>query len=554
MQYLGMGKTKYNSGIYFLENDDNFLDGELLLTERLTRKKNSGLWPSVALKNLEKRITRESIKIAENRDVHFPNEIEDIQNQLFPFYEHLQKQNLDFFLSKFNPKINYVSHHEAHAFAALAMSPFDQALILVMDGAGTRVGENLYEECTAFLMDGPKLKKIFERQVSFYPAKNNKSQTFGNRTGTLYEKVSEYIFNSPHSSGKVMGLAAYADHEAVEDIIKFQESLNWENAFKGKDKKSWEKLDHNYFIKLAAQVQKTLEKDYWSILADLKRKYPSYNNLILTGGCALNCTNNAKILKSGLYDKIYVPAFPGDECIGLGVASALYYGDYPEKFKPLEFKKQKAYLGQKTDSLSLDQLRKVFPSDKYSILECDVVEVASDLIKDFKVIAWFQGRSEVGPRALGNRSILARPDFKDLKNYLNENIKFREAFRPYGASVLHSEAMNYFVVPNDFYNPYMSYALEVKTSWKELLKEVTHVDGTCRMQTVTHFQNEKFFQLLEKTKLKTGHGILLNTSLNIMDEPILESYKDAELFFKDSRVDALVIENYLIKKINELKK
>ena len=100
----------------------------------------------------------------------------------------------------------------------------------------------------------------------------------------------------------------------------------------------------------------------------------------------------------------------------------------------------------------------------------------------------------------------------------------------------------------------MSYALEVRTSCRELLKEVTHVDGTCRMQTVTHYQNEKFFQLLEKTKIKTGHGVLLNTSLNIMDEPILESYKDAELFFKDSSVDALIIENYLIKKINELKK
>lgn len=563
MEYLiGLGKTKYNSSVCIMESDQPFNETEIFLTERMNKKKNSGLWPTQALRQIKAEYLGKdkSLLIAENRDVHTPFEIEEIQDKLFPFYESVQANNLQSFCRRFNPNIHFLNHHSAHAHAALAMSPFEKSLILVLDGAGTEMingqknsdnKNKLYEECTLYLQDGSTLIELEKRYVSFFPSKKWNGNTFGNQVGALYEKISEFVFNSPNASGKVMGLAPFFldKPDQIDDILKFQEELNWDLSFKGKSKKEWELSEQkDLFVKLSAIVQMHLEKNYLEMINNIKMKYPHIENLILTGGCALNCTNNAKIYYSNLFNKIYVPPFPGDESIGFGLVSYLKLSYLKKNWDPWRYEYQAGYFGPKSSIPKDEIIEQIFNTEDFLIVkENNIIERTAKELASGKIIAWFQGRSESGPRALGNRSILASPLKKDLKEFLNSNIKFRENFRPYGCSVLFEKAAQYFKVDSEFNNPYMSFAIKVKDEYKGLLKEVTHVDGTSRMQTVRVGQNEKFYNLIKKFGELTNIYCLLNTSLNVMDQPILEDVYDAKEFLIKTPVDALVINDYYIK-------
>jgi carbamoyltransferase len=547
LQFLGIGKTKFNSSVCLI--DENCKEVELLLTERLNRKKNSGAWPEFALKEILPRLYFDQLVIGENRDVHFPKVIEDIQNQLFPFYEYLKKNKLDLFLGQFNPDIKYVPHHLSHAYAALALSPFEKSIIIVMDGAGTELSKNEYEECTVFLQDGVNLRPVFKRSINFEKSKLYPEHTLGNKLGASYEKVAEFIFNSPSSSGKVMGLAPFGKPFTIDDYLEFQENLPWSKSFKGKSKRDWEKLDHQLFQDLAATIQLKLEKDYNEIIVKVRAMFPDYNNLILAGGCALNCTNNAKILYQKIFEKIYIPPFPGDECIGFGVAHFLKYLKNPTSWKPVLFENQSAYFGPKNSIPTHQNIENEFNSSEFEVQKLDnLFSETAKLLLAGKIIAWFQDRSESGPRALGNRSILVRPDILGIQDLLNQKIKFRENFRPFGCSVLHDKADQYFDVGPGLDNPYMSYAIKVRHEFKDILKEVSHIDGTSRMQTVRIGQNNKFYQLLKKFGDLSGLYCLLNTSLNVMDEPILETVSDAKRFLLNVDVDYLVIGDFLIRK------
>lgn len=563
MEYLiGLGKTKYNSSVCIMESDQPFNETEIFLTERMNKKKNSGLWPTQALRQIKAEYLGKdkSLLIAENRDVHTPFEIEEIQDKLFPFYQSVQANNLQSFCRRFNPNIHFLNHHSAHAHAALAMSPFEKSLILVLDGAGTEMingqknsdnKNKLYEECTLYLQDGSTLIELEKRYVSFFPSKKWNGNTFGNQVGALYEKISEFVFNSPNASGKVMGLAPFFldKPDQFDDILKFQEELNWDLSFKGKSKKEWELSEQkDLFVKLSAIVQMHLEKNYLEMINNIKMKYPHIENLILTGGCALNCRNNAKIYYSNLFNKIYVPPFPGDESIGFGLVSYLKLSYLKKNWEPWRYEYQAGYFGPKSSIPKDEIIEQTFNTEDFLIVkENNIIERTAKELASGKIIAWFQGRSESGPRALGNRSILASPLKKDLKEFLNSNIKFRENFRPYGCSVLFEKAAQYFKVDSEFNNPYMSFAIKVKDEYKGLLKEVTHVDGTSRMQTVRVGQNEKFYNLIKKFGELTNIYCLLNTSLNVMDQPILEDVYDAKEFLIKTPVDALVINDYYIK-------
>jgi carbamoyltransferase len=249
-----------------------------------------------------------------------------------------------------------------------------------------------------------------------------------------------------------------------------------------------------------------------------------------------------------------VPAFPGDECIGFGVASFLKYVVGNESYQILPFENQHAYFGPLSSVPKRSEIEKTFSSAEYLIQYSENIESeTAKKLADGKIIAWFQGRSESGPRALGNRSILVRPDRSEIKNYLNANIKFREAFRPYGCSVLWEKSHEYFDIEQGFNNPYMSYAIKVREAYKDILKDVSHVDGTSRMQTVRTGQNEKFHKLILEFGKITNLYCLLNTSLNVMDEPILETVEDAKKFIDQSDVDFLVIDNFMIKRMRNEK-
>lgn len=556
--FLGLGKTKFNSSVCLIPNSD-LKQTQIWQTERLTRKKDSGSWPSAALLAMEKFALSRNIDnfhIAENRDVETPAFFEEFFNNNFPFYDYLEQNSLKKYSTKFNPQIEFVTHHEAHAQAALAMSPFEKSIIVVMDGAGNRAQEFAsplrigaededVEVCSVYLQRGANIELHSKIWAKFLRSKKWPDHIVSQGAGFFYEKASEFIFNSSTSAGKVMGLAPFGSAKIVKDKIAFLEELGWQNRFIGENKKLWEESIHfPFYCDLAATVQAELERDYFSLINKVKQKFPDYDNLILTGGCALNCTNNAKILYSKLFNKMYVLPFPGDESISLGLAGKNLFEKKETKWAPTSFDQQHAYWGPVLSVPNEDKLVELLRLKKipYKLSSDLVSDAAIDLLNN-KVIGWFQGRSESGPRALGNRSILVRPDVPGIKDHLNSKIKFREKFRPYGCSVIHEKGQEYFEIDEGFDNPFMSYALRVRPTYKELLKEVSHVDGTSRMQTVRKTQNALFYSLILEFGKRSGLYCLLNTSLNVMGEPIVESMEDAVSFFEKVNVDSMYIGN-----------
>lgn len=555
MNYLGLGKTKFFSSVCYISEGER-KNMQVWQTERLARKKNSGAWPHLALKSFLQTVKDipHDLIIAENRDVETPAFFEQYYNEEFPFFDFLKKDGLEKFSSFTNPDLRFVTHHEAHAYAALLMSPFEQSIIVVLDGAGSRakhfsreikgVDADSLEECTVYLQDGPKLKEVFKRWIQHDKDKDNR--IICNGIGHLYETCSQLIFNDSNSSGKVMGLAPFA----LGTHFDLQAGLDWEKSFKAKDKRDWENSPHqDYFKNVAASVQHQLEQNYEALISNIKEEFPAYKNLILTGGCALNCTNNALIYYKKIFEKIYVLPFPGDDGIAVGCAGRELYTSHPEKWEPLPSSHQVSFWGPLSSIPDEEKLKKLLEERKIPFEVCsDVTLSAADDLINGKIIGWFQGTSESGPRALGHRSILCRADRSGVKNYLNEKIKRREAFRPYGCSVLQEKAFSYFEVDEHFENPFMSFAVKIKESYRGILHEVSHVDGTSRMQTIRKSQDELFYSLIKEVGDRSGHYCLLNTSLNIMGEPIVETMADAIRFFESTAVDSMYIGKIKLKR------
>ncbi|MGZ3690778.1 MAG: carbamoyltransferase C-terminal domain-containing protein, partial [Pseudobdellovibrio sp.] len=500
----------------------------------------------------------------ENRDVDDPFEIEAQLNRQFPFFEYLQNHDLQKYSRHFNPNIKFATHHLCHASAARFMSPFDKAVILVIDGAGSRL--NLFnennpesalidseligssaEERSVYLLDNGNIKCVKKEVQTFQKSLKHPEHYFSEGLGSFYEKISEFIFNSKRSAGKVMGFAALAQPNKIANSIEYLENLDWSKAFKGGSKKDWqESPNQKFWAQIAADAQGYFEQEYIGYILNLKKIFPEYTNLIITGGCALNCTSNMKIVNTKVFDNVYVPPFPGDECISLGAATLAQY-EITKEWLPTLLNRQHGYFGPRTSVPDEKKILQVFKGFEMTQAK-SITQFTAELLNQGHVVAWFQGRSESGPRSLGNRSILARPDKSGMKNYLNEHIKFRENFRPYGSSVLFEKSHLYFEVPEGFDNPYMSFATTVKAPYAESLKEVTHLDKTSRMQTVRKTQNEKFYDLIEKFGQLSGLYCLLNTSFNIMGEPIVETLEDAAKFLQNVPVYGLAVGDYFIKR------
>jgi carbamoyltransferase len=575
--FLGLGKTLFNSSACWISPGENGeIDVELVLTERLTRKKASGAWPEHALRMLAPRWSERPAFIAENRDVMSPKLREEGLNRLLPFYDYLSREALSDFSSHFNSEIRFVTHHRCHAMAALAVSPFEKCVIVVMDGAGSayeefgsgpdeeRVGEGAqaghHEESSVYLMDGGKLQCVFKRWRRFQSSDRQDGLSFSEGAGIFYENASEYIFNCKRSSGKVMGLAPFGKAERGPKVtsarVAYMNALDWSRAFRGQTKVEWsESGGVERYADLAAAVQEEFESDYLGLLKWVRESYPDYARVILTGGCALNCTANGKLSRLSWFDEIYVPPFPGDECIGLGAAHMLRMEVQPESWRPMAFEEQHGYFGPRSSEPRSSEIERIFATGSGRDAGFELVRPPSitdhvaSILAEGHVVAWFQGRSESGPRALGNRSILADPSRPGLKDHLNRHIKFREDFRPYGSSCLHEKAHEYFEIPRSFDTPYMSFAIRTRAEYRERLAEVTHVDGTSRFQTVRKGQNARFHELIRAFGDKTGLYCLLNTSLNVMGEPIVETPEDAKRFLLNTPVHGLAIGDYYVRRL-----
>lgn len=443
------------------------------------------------------------------------------------------------------PPVRRYHHHACHAASGYYYSEFKEALIFSMDTSGdgissrvTLAGDNTFE----ILYES-------KRPDSF---------------GVFYSMLTQFCgFNRDKDEYKLMGLSAYGNKNRFNfvDIISIREGhILFDTSFlvdinEGKpyppkqeivfSAKLNQYLGLNGFLSLndkkdlAASAQNHLEKivEEW-IMYYIKKT--GFSNVILTGGVALNCLMNQKIMKLPEVSSINIPPIAGDMGISFGAAclASLDAGIVPENVKH-------CYLGNSYQDAEIEKVLSICDV-KYEVMD-DMNEV-SNMLMAGNVIAWFNGRMEYGPRALGNRSILAAPFTKDMKDTVNQKIKFRESFRPFGASVLEEDFDIYFH-GKEKSSPYMTMVYNVKPDIINEISAVVHEDGTCRIQTVSRETNDDFYNLISVFKQKSGHGVLLNTSFNLDKEPIVESPRDAIASFFSSGLDALIFNaKFLIRK------
>ena len=454
------------------------------------------------------------------------------------------------------PVVN-CSHHHAHAASAYYCSPFQEALVVTIDGVGE------WETSTIWKGDGDGLFKLHSSE---YP----------NSLGLLYSVVTSYVgFEINEGEYKLMGLAAYGEpiyYDKLKKIFKLHKDFQFkldENFFDFAPKsmfpfnESFIELfgppkndgadfvvskDTKRFCDMAASVQKLTENVIITLVGNLYKKY-GFSNLCLAGGVALNSLANGKIREEFSCDMFVQPA-AGDAGCAIGAA---LIGDMENVLinknvlgSPL--------LGKQWSNEEVLAVIKSFNISDFIHFqdENEMIEAAAMVLEEKKIIGWFNGKSEFGPRALGSRSILADPRGKETKNIVNSKIKFRENFRPFAPAILEEYAFEYFdlkgQIGSESPEAYMLSITSVKKKYQEILPAVTHVDGTARIQIVNKKKYPMFYKLIKSFFTKTGIPILLNTSFNLRGEPIVGSPTNAINSFYSSNLDYLFIENYQISK------
>jgi carbamoyltransferase len=417
-------------------------------------------------------------------------------------------------------------HHETHAASAFYLSPFKEALIVSYDGGGDDGHFNIYIGNQSGISFLESIKSDFGGAYLL--------------CGSMVREVAEKSRHQLALSGKLMGLCGYG--KVIPKFVPafsefffdkdYEKLSNWTNlALKNIDDPWKNALDNWVFedqegYDIAATAQEGFEDAFFSILS----KYDPDVPLILTGGCALNVLVNEKV-KSAYKRPLYVPPNPHDGSLSLG---HLFLYKQPTERVDI------TYSG--LPLLDRDELQTYI--NQYGATKVNKKKIAR-LIKDGKILGLVYGDSEVGPRALGNRSIVCDPNIADMKDILNSKVKFREWYRPFAPFCKKEEAHKYFGSANFDNSEYMSYAPIVKV---DTLPSITHVDGTARLQTVTEESHSHFYELLTEFGEISETNVLLNTSFNIRGFPILSTIKDALYALNNTQMDYVVIEDYLFEK------
>jgi carbamoyltransferase len=464
-----------------------------------------------------------------------------------------------------------ISHHLAHAYSAFGPSGFDEAAVLVVDGCG-----NSYEDCIditpgSLVQSVPeRLEHVYNEKDSYYRGQNGGLQTvakdfspWGGRIGWpvsppttmhsiggLYQSFSSYVFREFSDAGKLMGLAPYGKPGRFDlplfelrdgQVLVCRESLK---TFRSPAKSRGDlKANFPYYADLAYWVQREIERALLYLVNDRLERWPS-RKLAYAGGVALNAVANSRILRETGIEQIYIQPAAGDNGLAIGCA---YYGW-------LEVLKRRqvhgggcVYLGA---PYSAERVRDAVAAagDKVKVGEgADAVSQTARLLADSKVVGWYRGGAEFGPRALGHRSVLAHPGTPGLRDHINANIKFREDFRPFAPSVLAHEASRYFDC-GDHLSPHMILVFDVRPKWRERLVNVVHEDDSSRLHTVTRESEPVYFRLIEEFEKLSGLPVLLNTSLNKKGMPIVETPEQAVALFLETALDALVLDDLVITK------
>ena len=488
-------------------------------------------------------------------------------------------------MGKTNTPILFPEHHLSHAASAYYPSPFEEAAILTIDGVG--------EWATASISDGEGNNITILKEMRF-----------PHSLGLLYSAFTYYLGFSPNNGEyKLMGLAAFGDDQSlqtkvykekiVSELVDIREDgsiiLNMAyfdfatklrmvnekkiSALLGLGRRMPEAEILPEHMNLARAVQEVTETIVLA-LAKTAQILTKRKNLVMAGGVALNCTANSKILSAGIFENIWIQPAAGDAGGSLGAAYAGYHIWHKgnRKIDAGSDKMCGAYLGpQYSDWDILSFIRKYEPIYTHFEDFSELVSLISKKIAEGNVVGWFQGRMEFGPRALGNRSIVGDPRNPEMQKIINSKIKFREGFRPFAPAVLLEDAQKYFFPGSP--SPYMLFVGQIRDEFKKEgqkdygrmnvmerinversdFPSITHVDYTSRVQTVAKQSNPRFWELIDRFKKITGHGMLINTSFNVRGEPIVCNPEEAYLGFMRTGMDFLVLGNYVFDKKDQKK-
>jgi carbamoyltransferase len=446
------------------------------------------------------------------------------------------------------PKVRFVPHHLAHACNAFFLSPFDRSAILIMDGFGDECSTSSYQA------QGCSIQTL------------NKNEPL-NSLGILYAIVTKHLgFRTVRDEGTVMALAAYGSDEVYGDFRKlirllpaggYQLREDYFQFYRYGEPRAVSdrfirrfgaaRLPHEPLTQrhrnLAYALQRAVE-DTVLHAARYLRESTGEENLCLGGGVALNCLVNTRIAREAGFERVYVSPSPNDAGLPLGAALAVAHLDRRRRAAFLDSRKSEGATATLGPRYSDKDLKSALMRRGLSYREePHVVEFAASELARGRVVAWFQDAAEMGPRALGNRSILADPRNPSVSDRLNRDIKKRELFRPFGPSVLAEHAGDF--LEEEFHSPYMSFAIAVRDQQKAKIPAVVARDGTARVHTVTKHQNPTFYALIEAFYRRTEIPVLLNTSFNVR-EPIVCTPADAVGTFTASTVDTLIMGNYVV--------
>jgi carbamoyltransferase len=474
-------------------------------------------------------------------------------------------------------KIVFCDHHMAHAASAFYCSPYDEAAVLTVDGVGEWTTTTLGHARGSF-SDG------MQNQIELFS-----EQRYPDSLGLLYSAFTAFLgFKVNSGEYKVMGMAPYGEPRYVDKIRKlidvaedgsfklnlayfafhysphntfnqrfidlFGESRDEESEFftsktNPERAPNREALDKNqYYADIAASIQAVTEDVLLKTARTLHAR-TGQKNLVMAGGVALNSVANYRILTETPFENLYVQPAAGDDGGALGAALWMYH---EVLHQPRKFVMRQAYWGKEYNADDIRAfLDRVGASYKTYQNDDDLLQEAAQLIADGKVIALYQGRFEWGPRALGNRSIMADPRRDEMKEIVNVKIKFREPFRPFAPVVLAERAGEYFNFPDvpDLYPPrFMLMVTPVfENKWAEI-PATTHVGGTGRLQTVAKEENYRYYEIIRRFGELTGTPVTMNTSFNLRGEPMVTTPQNAWNTFSESGIDAMVMGPYLVTK------
>ena len=478
----------------------------------------------------------------------------------------LIQKNLDY-----DGEVLFTEHHQSHAASAFFPSPFERAAFLTLDGVG--------EWATTSFGIGENNKIRIDSELHF-----------PHSAGLLYSAFTYYTgFKVNSGEYKIMGLAPYGEPKYVQTILDNLIDLKEDGSFKlnmkyfnycsgltmtnnrfnklfgGKPRKSEANLTQKE-MDLACSVQAVIEEIVLRMAKHLI-KTTGEKNLCLAGGVALNCVANGKLLKEGLFENIWIQPAAGDAGGALGAALFVWYQylGNGRKVDSVRDSQSGSYLGPGYSDNKIEEFLKE-NSIPYQKQDGVIAEKTADLLVAGKVVGWFQGRMEFGPRALGNRSIIGDARNSEMQRKMNLKIKYRESFRPFAPSVLADKISDYFEIDRE--SPYMLLVAQLKKD-KQIPMEkqemdlfgldklnvkrsdvpaITHVDYSARIQSVNAEDNSKYYELIKQFEKKTGCPIIVNTSFNVRGEPIVESPLDAYKCFMRTEMDYLVMGDYLLDK------